>query len=184
MGLFRRRRHDKATAADGDQLGEVDSPPVRLSPLGAPMWSGRDVYLPHPPTPEYAPQIAQEFADSIVAADLPTPGLRELDYSLESLRTVDEVLGAFENIGSDDIAEVVFLAGFYIGEVFVRAQGYRWVEVPPDVAPLFGFRHAVQGPRGNIANVLGRAFKRIENGDEDSVVFFAEGEIAGDARHD
>ncbi len=95
---------------------------------------------------------------------------------------MDEVLAAFESVGSDDIAEVVFLAGFYIGEVFVRAQGYRWVEVPADVAPLFGFRHAVQGPRGNIANVLGRAFKRVENGDEDSVAFFAEGEIAGDAR--
>ena len=146
------------------------------------MWSGRDLFLPHPPTPEFASQLAEEFAGSIVVAEIPVPGLRDLDFSVESLRTIDVILGELEPIGTDDPAEVVMLAGFYVGEVLVRGHGYEWIDAPDDLAPHFGFRVAVRSTRGAIANALGKAFTRVENGAEDSVAFFIEGEIAGGAR--
>ena len=106
----------------------------------------------------------------------------DFDFSVASLAALDGLLGSFEKPGSDATAETVLGAGFYVGEVLVRQHGYRWIALDDSVAQLFGFRVAVVSPTGTYANPLGKAFKRVEQGEADSVAFFVQAELAGEAR--
>lgn len=147
------------------------------TPTRGPAFAGRSLSLRFPPTLDHAADHAQTFADAVGKLEN-----RELDYTVTSLPLVDQVLGSFEEIGSDLTAETILTAGFYVGEVLVRRHGYRWVSVDDHVAEMFGFRLAVQGPAGSLTNPLGKVFKRVENGAEDSIEFFVTAQLASDAR--
>lgn len=62
--------------------------------------------------------------------------------------------------------------GCYVGEVLVRNTGYEWVATPPEVArytfPLTIYRASTAAH----ANPIGKAFKRVDNGDTDCVAYF------------
>lgn len=138
-------------------------------PTGPP-WSGRGLRLPAPPTAE----LAQRAVD----AERNISGV-ELDYSPASLIRVDEVLDSFREPGSDAVAETIFAFGCYVGEVLARHAGYEWVDNSPGAArytfPLTVYRAAAK----THANPIGKAFKRVDNGDVDSVVYFYQVFAAG-----
>ncbi len=101
-----------------------------------------------------------------------------LDYSRDSLAAVDSVLGSWESDGSDAMAESIFCAGAYVGEVIVRNNaGSRWT-----VHDFFGSIPVVELASGAVNNPIGKAFKRVVNGTEDSVVFFYTALVASEAR--
>ena len=70
---------------------------------------------------EYAitPENAPRFAADIVAITREVDGAT-LDYSVESLKTVDRIIGGFhdEGVAVEDVEATVFRFGCYVGEVF------------------------------------------------------------------
>lgn len=131
------------------------------APAG-PVWAGRGLRLQFPPTPEQAGDNAEVYVRAVANIDKVN-----LDYSDASLQWVDGMLDHFRDDGSDQHAETIFCAGCYLGEVFVRNHGYHWGTVE-----AFGGMPVVIGPRGNAANPIGKAFKRVDNGEQDSLPFF------------
>jgi hypothetical protein len=145
-----------------------------------PAWTGRPLRLPYAPDAEHAAVLAEHF----VAMALRVAGLR-LDYSVESLKALDALLDGFGAQGSDAVAESVYDAGCYVGEVLVRQGGYRWVDLADDerwLAEMFGFRLVVVGPRGSYSNPIGKAFKLVEGGITESVWFLVHADLAADDR--
>ncbi|MFF1538865.1 hypothetical protein ACFVWL_02260 [Microbacterium sp. NPDC058269] len=166
MRLFRRR--PKETNSVSTPIVQAENP----TPVRGPAFTGRALALKYPASPDFAASHAEQFVTSMEEFE----GIR-LDYSRNSLLSVDTLLGSFEEGGSDAVATSVFEAGCYVGEVFVRHHGYAWVDVG-DSSDLFDFRMVITGPHGNYANPIGRAFKRVENGPEDSVSAFVTGILA------
>lgn len=73
-------------------------------------------------------------------------------------------------------------SGFYAGEVLVRGFGFRWVIAdPPEFELPEVMQHAIVAPHrdGATSFIITKAFKRVENGDEDSLAFFGEALLAG-----
>lgn len=179
VGIFNRKRPN----AEGDPEQAVpdrDVPEVEVQDeveVRGPAWQGRGLRLPAPPDAAHAAELATSFVDAAANID----GI-ELDYTIDSLQFVDGLLDRFGAPGSDAVAETVFAAGCYVGETLVRTHGYTWVDAPDELAQMFGFRLVVAGPGGGFANPIGKAFKLVENGPEDSVHFFAQAEIAAERR--
>ena len=166
MGLFRRR--PKATPPESAPVAQAESSTL----MRGPAFTGRTLALKYPVSPEFSSAHAERFVTSMEEYE----GIR-LDYSHESLIDVDTLLGSFEEGGSDAVAASVFESGCYVGEVLVRHHGYIWIDVGESTG-LFDFRVAIKGPHGNYANPIGKAFKRVENGPEDSVTAFVTGILA------
>lgn len=107
----------------------------------------------------------------------------ELDYSVESLGRVDELLEDFPNRGYEvsEIGDKVRAFGFYVGEVLVRQTGAKWRAIAGDA---FLEEHFDPGLRfvvdlkTTIANPIGKVWKRLENGVEDSLLGFARNALA------
>src|SRR5580765_8088889 len=128
-----------------------------------------ELRLPHPPTAEWMP----DHASSAVAAAARVDGI-ELDYSVDSLDEVDGILGRFhdEGLASSRIAETVFVFGAYIGDVIVRQNGGRWVQLPGD-HPLGNDWPMVEiDSKHLVLNPVGKAFKRVDSGPVESVSQF------------
>lgn len=75
-------------------------------------------------------------------------------------------------------------SGFYAGEVLVRGFGFRWVIAdppPPEFELPEAMQYAIVAPHrdGATSFIITKAFKRVENGDEDSLAFFGEALLAG-----
>jgi hypothetical protein len=178
MALFGRKK--KATEPQpppASPPAPASPPPVAGSWPFHPVWSGRSLKLPAPPHAEHAAELAAAFQS--VQSD----ETGALDYSPASLTNVDRMLDEIgRQAGSDAVAEFIYCAGCYLGEVLVRHHGYRWLDLPDDVAQMFGFRMAVISPTGGYANPIGKTFKRVENGPEDDVAFFTQAEIADEQR--
>jgi hypothetical protein len=122
------------------------------------------------PTPENAPR----FAADIVLAATEVSGAN-LDYTIDSLRQVDAIIESLrsDGVSSDQIAETLFGFGCYVGEVIVRRAEGRWraaAETP--MAELGGFPLVVQHGRDSFCNPIGKVFKRLANGPEDSIAYF------------
>jgi hypothetical protein len=129
-----------------------------------------ELSLKFPPTPEYAAQHAELMIQP--ARDI--SGV-DLDFSPGSLEAIDRIIDQMrlEGVRSDQVAETLFGFGCYVGEVFVRSNGACWR--PTDetgMAGLAGFPIVVELGPDNICNPIGKVFKRLENGDEDSLVYF------------
>jgi hypothetical protein len=100
----------------------------------------------------------------------------ELDYSGESLRTVEQIIDAEfadwrpwrRGKAKKAAVPVASLVGAYVGEVMVRNLGGMWGWMPEyDVA-------AVQTPAGGWTSPPAKAQKRFVNGKEDDLVFYYE----------
>lgn len=96
-----------------------------------------------------------------------------LDYSVASLELVDRLLGRFYEAGDDPgrMSETIFVFGSYIGEVIVRQADGSWVTVAED-HPMGGGWPLVELGQGELVNPIGKAFKRVRNGSEDSITHF------------
>lgn len=129
--------------------------------------------LQHPPTPENAAALAQLAVDAAQNVDS-----IELDYSPQSLKDVDGILGKFhsERLSPDQIGSTIFSFGCYVGEVLVRHQGGVWKMPEQSIWSRLGFAKTnmmiVETPNGSVWNPIGKAFKMLENGQEDSVSYF------------
>jgi len=129
-----------------------------------------ELNLQFPPTPEFAAQHAQvmvQAAKDISGADL--------DFSPGSLNAVDQIVEQMRQGGvtAEQVGETLFGFGCYVGEVFVRHNGAKWCladETP--MKDFAGVPMVVELESDNLCNPIGKVFKRLENGDEDSLPYF------------
>jgi hypothetical protein len=119
------------------------------------------------------PAKASAFADIAVLVIKQTTGKR-LDYSPASLKLVDEyVLGHKKNGATTASMNKTLIAlGCYVGEVMVRNLGFKW-DNPTDKELALGFdATGIRGKNGGFSNPIGKVFKLMQNGEEDSVAIF------------
>ena len=129
-----------------------------------------ELNLKFPPTPDAAPKHAALVVDSA----LEISNVR-LDYSVSSLAAVDLILEEWhrEKVPCEQVAATLFAFGCYVGEVFVRNAGARWVTAAGTAMQDFaGFFIVLDLGTKGLVNPVGKVFKRLENGDEDNLVYF------------
>jgi hypothetical protein len=125
------------------------------------------------PTPENAAAHAQLAVDAARNVDRVA-----LDYSPQSLAEVDRIIGKFhaQKMRADQIGETVFSFGCYVGEVLVRNLGGTWKNPERSFLSRLGLGNSnmmvVGMPNGIVWNPIGKTFKLLENGKEDSVSYF------------
>lgn len=131
--------------------------------------------LQFPPTPENAAALAKLAVDAAWNVDS-----IELDYSPQSLSKVDGIIGKFhsERLAPNQIGSTIFSFGCYVGEVLVRHQNGVWKMPERSFWSRLGLggtnMMVVETPNGIVWNPIGKAFKLLENGKEDSVSYFYE----------
>jgi len=137
-----------------------------------------ELRLKYPPEPQYAADLAR-----LIVGTAKRVSNLALDYSPESLQLVDQQLAGFEREGvaSADVAETLFCFGCYVGEVFVRNLAARWVRTSESaMAGLTPWPMVVVMPNGDHWNPIGKVFKRVDDGEGESVVYLYE--VAGGDR--
>jgi hypothetical protein len=77
-----------------------------------------------------------------------------------------------DGVPADAVGGTLFGFGTYVGEVFVRNAGAHWIDFNETQKRLFGHAFGIEMPGGVVWNPLGKVFKRLENGVEDSIEFF------------
>lgn len=122
---------------------------------------------------EPVPANAARFAADIVAAAAQISGV-QLDYTPESLALVDAIFDDFraDGVTSEQLAETIFSFGCYVGEVLTRHAGGRWRATAEDEQAIVGWPMVVELSEHRWCNPIGKAFKRLENGPEDSLRYF------------
>jgi hypothetical protein len=126
--------------------------------------------LKYEPTPKNAPK----FASDIIAAAAKISGV-QLDYSVASLKAVDDIIEGMRKDGctSQQVAETLFGFGCYVGEVFVRHAGSQWQNAAEtSMAGFAGFPLVIQLGKDSFCNPIGKVFKRLDNGEEDNLPYF------------
>jgi hypothetical protein len=100
----------------------------------------------------------------------------KLDFTPDSLALVDGIFDDFraEGVTGRQIAETLFSFGCYVGEVFTRHAGGRWRALDDVELAVGGWPLVVELGPGRMCNPIGKAFKRLENGPEDSLQYFYE----------
>jgi len=131
----------------------------------------RRLNLGYPPTPKYAAKHAE-----IAVALAKNLDQVLLDYSPQSLRTIDRIIRRFYRDGrtEDQMAETIFCFGCYAGEVLARATQGRWREagdvVPEKLLQFYPFM-VIELPNGTVWSPIAKAFKQLANGSEDSLEY-------------
>ena len=129
----------------------------------------RPLRLPLAPTPENATALAARAVQAVRDLDRV-----ELDFTPESLKHIDRIVLRFHSQGLrfNDVGETAFVFGCYVGEVIVRHLNARW-EMPDEQGRKLGFTMmGVTLPDGSFMNPIGKTFKLLKNGSEDSVLYF------------
>jgi hypothetical protein len=130
---------------------------------------GYTLRLPYPPEAKFM----RLHAESIVAKAAQIDN-KTLDFSVESLRWVDATLFEFHEDGvqASDVAESLFRFGAYIGEVFIQNNpGTQWVNAPESGPFAGGWPLVSMGP-DELVNPIGKAFKRVEIGVGEDLLYF------------
>ena len=130
------------------------------------------LHLQLPPTPEYAPQLAELAVNAAR-----TYSQIELDYTPASLASVDQIIEGFrkDGVSAEQMMETLFAFGCYVGEVLIREYDARWrLTSETRMKDVSGFPLVVEFGTENFCNPLGRVYKRMANGDVDSLVGFYE----------
>ena len=108
----------------------------------------------------------------------------QLDYSLESLRHLDAYLGAMHAAppSERELMQVILRAGAYLGEVVRRLrpefhwvlyeQAARYSENVRAMEDSIGTAGILWKDAANVAFPIGKAWKRVDLGAEDSVYTF------------
>ncbi len=116
------------------------------------------------------------FAEQFVAAAANINKVN-LDYSVTSLEFIDYFFHNMrkEGVKVNDIAETIFAAGCYVGEVMIRNADGHWTNfgeitgLPEDITMM---PIVVTLGNGNRADPIAKAFKRFYDGETDSIVYF------------
>jgi hypothetical protein len=123
---------------------------------------------------EPTPENASRFAADIVKAAQNVSGVA-LDYSADSLKHVDDIIEGMRSEGcsADQVAETLFGFGCYVGEVLVRQAGATWQQsADTPMANFAGFPLVLHLRGQSYCNPIAKAFKRLDNGPEDSLPYF------------
>lgn len=126
--------------------------------------------LQFPATPEFAPRLAELAVNAAR-----TYSQIELDYTPASLAAVDRIIEGFrqDGVSAEQMMEPLFAFGCYVGEVIIREHDARWrVTSETRMKDVSGFPLVVEFGTENFCNPLGRVYKRMANGDTDSLVGF------------
>ncbi|WNG57414.1 hypothetical protein F0U59_23585 [Archangium gephyra] len=126
--------------------------------------------LKYPATPEAAPDHAQLCVSAVQNIEGIT-----LDYSVESLAKLDEVIEGLrqDSVSAQEVAETLFSFGCYVGEVFVRHAKGQWrLAARTPMARAAGFPLVVQLGADTYCNPIGKVFKRLEEGLEHELTLF------------
>ena len=120
-----------------------------------------------------APENAALFAGDIVESATQVSGV-ELDYTPDSLALVDGIFDGFraDGVTSEQLAETLFGFGCYVGEVLIRNAGGRWRATADEEQALAGWPIVVELGEQRWCNPIGKTFKRLDNGPEDSLRYF------------
>ncbi len=116
------------------------------------------------------PEDAAKYASLAVSMAEKLEGIK-LDYSPNSLKSVDEIILKFHKAGKkpEDIQRAIIVLGCYVGEVMIRNLGGKW-EMPNEKARAIGFIFmGVKTKKENFTFPIEKSFKRLINGSEDSV---------------
>lgn len=98
-----------------------------------------------------------------------------LDFSVASINAVDNIIEDMRNDGCtpDQIGETLFGFGCYVGEVIIRNAGGKWIDVADSpIVTALGCPLIIQIGEEDYCNPIGKVFKRLENGEVDSLQFF------------
>jgi len=122
------------------------------------------------------PRNAARFAERIVQTIAEEEDIT-LDFSVTSLKKIDKILGDFseyDGVTPYTIAVTLFELGCYVGEVIVRNNpGSKWIELgDDDVESSLNSGLVVMMPLGTEVNPIGKAEKRLVNGEGDSIAHF------------
>jgi hypothetical protein len=130
------------------------------------------IRLRYPATPENAADHAA-IAVEVSREEFEAP----LDYSPESLDALDSEIDSLREEGKDgeEVAEVLFVFGCYLGEVLVRHLGGEWVGTPRSrLRGVSPWPMVVALPDRSAWDVIGKTYRRLELGDSEYLpAFFA-----------
>ncbi|MBS0190797.1 MAG: hypothetical protein U0573_02755 [Phycisphaerales bacterium] len=122
-----------------------------------------------------ADEVAKERAAAAVEAARQL-GDAELDYSLESVRYVEQTLAEFhkEGLRSNTHPNTVWAIACYLGEVIVRQAGGEWIwgRDFPDKFPGPPELPYVRLPGDVTISTFGKVAGRLDGDDGDNVEFF------------
>lgn len=119
------------------------------------------------------PDKAKPLAEVAVNAVSQMNGLK-LDYSPASLKIIDQLVLGFRKEGNStqSMNKTLIIFGCYVGEVMVRNLGSKW-DNPDKKERSLGFDvTGIRGKNGGFSNPIGKVFKLMQNGAEDSVEHF------------
>jgi hypothetical protein len=93
-----------------------------------------------------------------------------LDFSPASLDRVDEQIEGLREDGRDgeEVAELLFVLGCYLGQVMVQALGGQWVSTAQSaLRAISPWPMVVVLPGGSTWDPIGKTYKRLELGDSE-----------------
>jgi hypothetical protein len=129
--------------------------------------------------PENAAHFATWTVDKVKKLDDVT-----LDYSVGSLRRIDEILGRFhaEHVTVADVSVTLFCFGCYVGEVITRnSRGARWIGLAEnETESELDTGMVVKLASGTIVNPIAKVEKRMLNGEIDQLQYFYKVLVEGD----
>ena len=119
---------------------------------------------------------ARKAAEAAVASFRDIENI-ELDYSPESLRLMEKVILSIraEGTRSESMPSALYAFGAYVGEVIVRNnEGARWTYPPQPMIDAGMSPHSigVTDQNGIFWNPIGKVYGLLDNGSEDSIVYF------------
>ncbi len=128
------------------------------------------IRLRYPATPENARDHAA-IAVAVARDEWETV----LDYTPASLEAVDAEIDSLRESGMDgeDVAEMLFVFGCYLGEVMVRNLAGAWVATARSaLRGVSPWPMVVLLPDGSSWDAIGKAYQRLELGDSEFLPAF------------
>ncbi|HXY40482.1 MAG TPA: hypothetical protein VEQ10_12475 [Vicinamibacteria bacterium] len=128
------------------------------------------IRLQYPATPENAREHAR-IAVTVARDEWETV----LDYTPGSLESLDAEIDSLRESGQDgeDVAEMLFVFGCYLGEVLVRNLGGAWVATARSALRLLSpWPMVVVLKDGSAWDAIGKVYKRLELGDSEFLPAF------------
>lgn len=137
--------------------------------MQGPAWSGRPLNLQQSVTLENIPIFAAQAASAIGDIE----GV-PITYTVADLDVIDRIADQMHHNGpgSDALGETLWAFGCLVGEIMVHNAGGVWKGFSEHEQQSFGFPVGVALPNGKVCNPIGKVFKRVENGAEDSLPHF------------
>ena len=130
-----------------------------------------ELNLEYYPTPENAPKLADIFVDTALKLEKV-----KLDYSVSSLKYIDDFLQHFsdEGLSVNDFAKSIFKSGCYVGEVMVKNRNGVWVDqrdvpMPPGISTM---PIVIKLSDTKFCDPIAKVYKRFYFGESDSVQYF------------